>query len=63
MVLPLDACSGQKDQVDESMQDSFKQTKELIVVDKIKIFPRQIRRGKNTASKYNFLQGKRDGVN
>lgn len=43
-----------KDQVDESMQDSFKQTKDLTVVDKIKIFLRQIQ-GENAVSKYNFL--------
>ena len=62
MVLPLDAWSDQNDQVGESVQDSFKRAKELIVMDEIKVFTRQIR-GKKTASKYNFLQERRDGVN
>ena len=43
--------------MDESMQDSFKQTKDLIVVDKIKIFPRQIRRGKTLLQSTTFFKG------
>ena len=43
--------------MDESMQDSFKQTKDLIVVDKIKIFPRQIRRGKTLLKSTTFFKG------
>lgn len=43
--------------MDESMQDSFMQTKELTAVDKIKIFPRQIRRGKTLIQSTTFFKG------